>query len=66
MPAAALEAAARLAPVYPPPNAFAVAQDRLTEKSFLHELGVATPPLRPLHRPPSLSARSSSSSSQRC
>ncbi len=48
VPAAALEAAARLAPVYPPPNAFAVAQDRLTEKSFLHELGIATAPFAPV------------------
>ena len=48
VPAAALEATARLAPVYPPPNAFAVAQDRLTEKSFLRGLGVATAPFAPV------------------
>lgn len=40
-----IEAARTLAqkkPVYPPPRALEVAQDRLTEKSFLRECGIAT------------------------
>ncbi len=37
----------RCAPVYPPPNAFAVAQDRLTEKSFLRDLGIPVAPFAP-------------------
>jgi 5-(carboxyamino)imidazole ribonucleotide synthase len=48
VPAAALEAAARAARVYPPPNAFAVAQDRLIEKSFLRELGIPVAPFAPV------------------
>ena len=31
-------------PVYPPPRALEVAQDRLTEKTFFQLLGVPTPP----------------------
>ncbi len=31
-------------PVYPPPRALEVCQDRVTEKSFLQSLGVPTPP----------------------
>ncbi|HET6574356.1 MAG TPA: 5-(carboxyamino)imidazole ribonucleotide synthase [Fimbriiglobus sp.] len=31
-------------PVYPPPRALEVSQDRLTEKTFFEELGVPTPP----------------------
>ncbi len=42
--AGALEAASRAAPVYPPPLAFAIAQDRLTEKTFLSELGIRVAP----------------------
>jgi 5-(carboxyamino)imidazole ribonucleotide synthase len=40
VPARALEIAGRLAPVHPPANAFAVAQDRLTEKNFMRGLGI--------------------------
>ncbi len=48
VPAEALEAAARAAPVYPPPSAFAVAQDRLAEKSFLRELAIPVAPFAPV------------------
>jgi len=48
VPAAALEAAGRNAPVFPPPRAFAVAQDRLAEKDFLQELGIAVAPFAPI------------------
>ena len=41
VPARALEIAGRMAPVHPPANAFATAQDRLTEKDFLRGLGIA-------------------------
>jgi 5-(carboxyamino)imidazole ribonucleotide synthase len=44
-------AARRLAervPVYPPPAALDAAQDRLAEKRFFQELGVATPPFAPV------------------
>jgi 5-(carboxyamino)imidazole ribonucleotide synthase len=40
-----VEAARRLvrnAPVYPPPRALEIAQDRLTEKRFLNDCGIAT------------------------
>ena len=40
VPARALEIAGRSAPVHPPANAFAVAQDRLTEKNFMRGLGI--------------------------
>ena len=42
---AALALAARV-PVYPPPEALRVAQDRLLEKTCFHELGIATAPFR--------------------
>jgi 5-(carboxyamino)imidazole ribonucleotide synthase len=35
-------------PVYPPAQALAIAQDRLTEKSFFQQLGVETPPFAPV------------------
>ena len=31
-------------PVFPPPKALEVSQDRLTEKTFLTDLGIPTPP----------------------
>jgi 5-(carboxyamino)imidazole ribonucleotide synthase len=40
VPARALEFAGRKAPVHPPANAFATAQDRLTEKNFLRGLDI--------------------------
>ena len=44
VPAAALEAAHRLVPVFPSAKSFAVAQDRLAEKDFVSGLGVAVAP----------------------
>ncbi|MFN3765928.1 MAG: 5-(carboxyamino)imidazole ribonucleotide synthase, partial [Aliihoeflea sp.] len=44
-----VEAARSLAanhPVYPPPRALEVAQDRLTEKEFLNRAGISTAPFR--------------------
>lgn len=38
-------------PVYPPPEALAVAQDRLLEKTFMQSLGVPTPPFHPVEGP---------------
>jgi 5-(carboxyamino)imidazole ribonucleotide synthase len=35
-------------PVYPPPQALEVAQDRLTEKSFFRQHGIPTPPFLPV------------------
>lgn len=36
-----------LKPVYPPPKALEVSQDRLTEKEFLQKLGIGTPRFQP-------------------
>jgi 5-(carboxyamino)imidazole ribonucleotide synthase len=36
-------------PVYPPPKALEVAQDRLAEKTFMRGLGVPTPPFQPVN-----------------
>jgi 5-(carboxyamino)imidazole ribonucleotide synthase len=44
VPAVTLEAAAEGAPVFPPPRAFAVAQDRLIEKQFVSDLGIKVAP----------------------
>jgi 5-(carboxyamino)imidazole ribonucleotide synthase len=44
--AAPLAALAAQAPLFPPPAALAVAQDRLSEKSFAAELGGRPPPFR--------------------
>jgi 5-(carboxyamino)imidazole ribonucleotide synthase len=41
-----------LLPVYPPPKALEVAQDRLLEKTFFRGLGVPTPPFHPGGPPP--------------
>jgi 5-(carboxyamino)imidazole ribonucleotide synthase len=48
VPAVTLEAAAEGAPVFPPPRAFAVAQDRLVEKEFVSGLGVQVAPFAPV------------------
>ena len=42
VPVAAAEELARQVPVYPPPRALEVSQDRLTEKRFLSSVGVPT------------------------
>ena len=44
VPVAAAEALAHSVPVFPPPGALAVAQDRLLEKSCFRELGIGTAP----------------------
>jgi 5-(carboxyamino)imidazole ribonucleotide synthase len=44
VPAEALEAAARVAPVFPGAKSFAVAQDRLVEKDFIRGLGIKVAP----------------------
>ena len=43
VPCGAAHALAQIVPVYPPPQALEVSQDRLTEKEFLRSLGIATP-----------------------
>jgi 5-(carboxyamino)imidazole ribonucleotide synthase len=48
VPAEPLEALAERVPVYPPPRALAVAQDRLSEKSCFRELGIRTAPFAPV------------------
>ena len=55
VPAATLEAAGRAAPVFPPPRAFAVAQDRLVEKDFVSGLGIQVAPFAPVDDIASLS-----------
>jgi 5-(carboxyamino)imidazole ribonucleotide synthase len=50
VPVTAARLLARHAPVYPPPAALDVAQDRLTEKIFFRDLGIATPPFAPVER----------------
>jgi 5-(carboxyamino)imidazole ribonucleotide synthase len=42
VPVSAAEALARAVPVYPPPRALEVSQDRLTEKSFIRDCGIPT------------------------
>ncbi len=46
VPCAAAEAMASKAPVYPPPRALEVSQDRVVEKEFLQSLGIDTPAFR--------------------
>ncbi len=48
VPAAALEAAAEVVPVFPPAKAFAVAQDRRAEKDFVTGLGIPVAPYAPV------------------
>ena len=43
VPVSAALSLAEFAPVYPPPASLEVSQDRLMEKSFFRELGIATP-----------------------
>jgi 5-(carboxyamino)imidazole ribonucleotide synthase len=56
VPAETLEAAARVAPVFPPPKSFAVAQDRLAEKDFIAGLGIAVAPYARVDTPKDLAA----------
>jgi 5-(carboxyamino)imidazole ribonucleotide synthase len=48
VPAATLEATSRVAPVFPPAQSFAVAQDRCAEKDFLSGLGISVAPYAPV------------------
>ena len=48
VPVAAAQRLAERVPVYPPPAALDAAQDRLAEKRFFQNLGVATPPFAPV------------------
>ncbi|MDW8329639.1 MAG: 5-(carboxyamino)imidazole ribonucleotide synthase [Candidatus Bipolaricaulota bacterium] len=43
VPVESARALAELRPVYPPPRALAIAQDRLSEKTFFQSLGIPTP-----------------------
>ena len=54
VPVAAARFLEGLLPVYPPPKALEVAQDRLLEKTFFQGLGVPTPPFHPVDRLPDL------------
>jgi 5-(carboxyamino)imidazole ribonucleotide synthase len=54
VPVAAARFLEGLLPVYPPPKALEVAQDRLLEKTFFRGLGVPTPPFHPVDRLPDL------------
>ncbi|HEX9370275.1 MAG TPA: 5-(carboxyamino)imidazole ribonucleotide synthase [Roseiflexaceae bacterium] len=56
VPVAAARLLERHAPVYPPPAALEVAQDRLAEKTFFQRLGAATPPFAPVDSPSDLAA----------
>ncbi len=51
VPVEAVRALEEHLPVYPPPQALAVAQDRLREKAFMQGLGVPTPPFHPVEGP---------------
>ena len=48
VPVAAARFLAERVPVYPPPAALEAAQDRLIEKTFFQQLGIATPPFAPV------------------
>jgi 5-(carboxyamino)imidazole ribonucleotide synthase len=48
VPVAAARAVAARVPVYPSPDALAVAQDRLPEKSLFRQLGIPTAPFAPV------------------
>jgi 5-(carboxyamino)imidazole ribonucleotide synthase len=48
IPLDAIDAVLTRAPVYPPPQALRVAQDRLVEKRFMRDLGLATAPFAPV------------------
>jgi 5-(carboxyamino)imidazole ribonucleotide synthase len=49
VPAAGLELLASLKPVHPSPEILRISQDRLLEKQFLNDAGVATAPWAPVH-----------------
>jgi 5-(carboxyamino)imidazole ribonucleotide synthase len=56
IPAAALDVLAETTPLFPDRRALEVSQDRLTEKTFLSGLGLATAPFAPIDGPDDLAA----------
>ena len=58
VPAETLEAASRVAPVFPKAKSFAVAQDRLVEKDFVTGLGIPVAPYARVDRSGRSSRRS--------
>jgi 5-(carboxyamino)imidazole ribonucleotide synthase len=56
VPVAAAERLARTRPVRPGPRALAVSQDRLEEKRFIADLGIAVAPFAPVGSPAELAA----------
>ncbi|QPC90458.1 5-(carboxyamino)imidazole ribonucleotide synthase [Mesorhizobium sp. INR15] len=56
VPVAAANALASTAPVYPPARALEVAQDRVTEKTFLNSIGIPTADFRPVGNDSDLTA----------
>ncbi|MBZ9806398.1 MULTISPECIES: 5-(carboxyamino)imidazole ribonucleotide synthase [unclassified Mesorhizobium] len=56
VPVAAANALAAKVPVYPPPRALDVAQDRVNEKTFLNGIGIATADFRPVDTDDELTA----------
>jgi 5-(carboxyamino)imidazole ribonucleotide synthase len=54
VPVEAVRRLARRVPVYPPPVALEVSQDRLTEKMFFRQLGIPTTPLTTVQTRPDL------------
>ncbi|MCL5994649.1 MAG: 5-(carboxyamino)imidazole ribonucleotide synthase [Chloroflexi bacterium] len=49
VPVNAAQVLAQLVPVYPPPQALHVSQDRLSEKSLFRQLGIPTPSFAPVN-----------------
>ena len=56
VPVAAARKLAERVPVFPPPAALEASQDRLTEKTFLRDLGIPTPPFEAVDALPELEA----------
>lgn len=56
VPTAALDLIEARVPIHPPRRALAVSQDRLEEKRFLRDLGLATAPFAPVDGPADLDA----------
>jgi len=55
VPAATLSTVSDHVPVYPSPTVLAISQDRLSEKEFLRQNGIAVAPYRPVESPKELS-----------
>ncbi len=54
VPVAAVKTLAQRVPVFPPPQALEIAQDRLREKNLFRSLGIATPDFLPVRVPEEL------------